>query len=594
MKKTVNINLAGTFFHIDEDAFLKLNRYLDAIKKSFEDPNSSDEIIRDIEARIAELFSEKVENKSQVISLKELDDVIAVMGQPEDYIIDEEIFEETPISEKKNKKYSSNYKQLFRDIDNKFVAGVSSGLGHYFGIDALLIRLIWILFIFLGWGSPVLIYLLLWILVPAAESTSDKLKMTNKAVNISNIEKKIKEEVNQAAESIKNTDYKKYGNQAKKGANTFFGSLGSVLMTLLKIVGKFIGILLIIISITTIIALIIGLCTTGASNVVWGNAEVFDYITIVNTTNTPIWLVALLIFFAFAIPFFVLLILGLKMLVSNLKSIGTPAKITLFVIWLVSIIALAVIGIRQAVEQGYDGEVIIEKNLPIFSNDTLKIAMVANKNYEYKVRRSGNFEIKYNDANEKLIYSNDIRLIVRSTSDSIAKIVIEKKAEGKSFLNAKETAQAINYNYSINNNNLSLDGYFTTDVSNKYRNQEIEIIVYLPEGTVLYADNNTYSFHRNYSRYNDILNNGDEEHYLKIIKNKTVCLDCPIPETQTNNIIETTSEDWEREVHNSNYNKKHNNNHIQLDEDGVNIKTENGSHIKIDENGVDIKIKEEN
>ncbi|MGV6829526.1 MAG: PspC domain-containing protein [Flavobacteriales bacterium] len=594
MKKTVNINLAGTFFHIDEDAFLKLNRYLDAIKKSFEDPNSSDEIIRDIEARIAELFSEKVENKSQVISLKELDDVIAVMGQPEDYIIDEEIFEETPISEKKNKKYSSNYKQLFRDIDNKFVAGVSSGLGHYFGIDALLIRLIWILFIFLGWGSPVLIYLLLWILVPAAESTSDKLKMTNKAVNISNIEKKIKEEVNQAAESIKNTDYKKYGNQAKKGATTFFGSLGSVLMTLLKIVGKFIGILLIIISITTIIALIIGLCTTGASKVVWGNAEVFDYITIVNTTNTPLWLVALLIFFAFAIPFFVLLILGLKMLVSNLKSIGTPAKITLFVIWLVSIIALAVIGIRQAVEQGYDGEVIIEKNLPISSNDTLKIAMVANKNYEYKVRRSGNFEIKYNDANEKLIYSNDIRLIVRSTSDSIAKIVIEKKAEGKSFLNAKETAQAINYNYSINNNNLSLDGYFTTDVSNKYRNQEIEIIVYLPEGTVLYADNNTYSFHRNYSRYNDILNNGDEDHYLKIIKNKTVCLDCPIPETQTNNNIETTSEDWEREVHNSNYNKKHNNNHIQLDEDGVNIKTENGSHIKIDENGVDIKIREEN
>ena len=96
MNKTVNINLAGTFFHIDEDAFAKLTRYLDAIRRSFSDPNGQDEIIKDIEARIAELFSEKIEESSQVISIKELDEVIAVMGQPEDYVIDEEIFEDTP------------------------------------------------------------------------------------------------------------------------------------------------------------------------------------------------------------------------------------------------------------------------------------------------------------------------------------------------------------------------------------------------------------------------------------------------------------------------------------------------------------------
>ena len=95
MKKTVNINLAGTFFHIDEDAFGKLSRYLDAIKKSLSDPQGKDEIIRDIEARISELFSEKIESSSQVISTKELDEVIAVMGQPEDYRVDEEMFEDS-------------------------------------------------------------------------------------------------------------------------------------------------------------------------------------------------------------------------------------------------------------------------------------------------------------------------------------------------------------------------------------------------------------------------------------------------------------------------------------------------------------------
>ncbi len=84
MKKTVNINLAGTFFHIDDDAFGKLSRYLDAIKRSLSDPLGGDEIIRDIEARISELFCEKIESNKQVVSTKEVDEVIAVMGQPED------------------------------------------------------------------------------------------------------------------------------------------------------------------------------------------------------------------------------------------------------------------------------------------------------------------------------------------------------------------------------------------------------------------------------------------------------------------------------------------------------------------------------
>lgn len=590
MKKTVNINLAGTFFHIDEDAFLKLNRYLDAIKKSFEDPNGRDEIIRDIEARIAELFSEKVESKSQVISLKELDDVITIMGQPEDYIIDEEIFEDTTPSEKNKSKRKTKNKQLFRDVDNKFIAGVSSGLGHYLGIDTIWIRLLWVLFIFLGWGSPILIYILLWVLVPAAESTSDKLKMSRKQVNINTIENKLKEEFNSASEKIKNADYQKYGEQAKSSAGNFMGSLGKVIMTLLKIVGKFFGIILIIVSISTIIALIVGLFTTGASGLVWGDTEIFDQILLSNISNTPIWLWATFTFLAIAIPFFVLLILGLKMLVSNLKSIGTPAKITLFLVWMASVIALAVMGIRQAVEQGYDGEIIIENTLQVKSGDTLKIAMFANKKFEHKVRRSGDFRIKYNDANEKLIYSNDIRLIVRSTSDSIGRVFIEKQAEGNSYINAKEAAENIDYKYSFINNTLLLDGYFTTNADNKYRSQEIEIIVYLPEGTVLWADKNTYSFHRNDSRYDDILNNGDEEKFLRIIKNKTICLDCPKKELN----FSKDSESWELEVHNNINHTDENGNHVKIDEEGVDIKSENGNYIKINEDGIDIKINDDN
>ena len=94
MNKTVNINLAGIFFHIDEDAYLKLQRYLEAIKRSLTNSQGQSEIIADIEARIAELFNERIKNNKQVIRINEVDEVISIMGQPEDYQVDEEIFED--------------------------------------------------------------------------------------------------------------------------------------------------------------------------------------------------------------------------------------------------------------------------------------------------------------------------------------------------------------------------------------------------------------------------------------------------------------------------------------------------------------------
>ena len=128
MNKTVNINLAGIFFHIDEDAYQKLQRYLEAIKRSFRDPHGRNEIIADIEARISELFNERVENDKQVVSMKELDEVIAIMGQPEDYMVDEEIFNDEPESQYRSKR-SNDSRKLFRDTENAYIGGVSSGLG---------------------------------------------------------------------------------------------------------------------------------------------------------------------------------------------------------------------------------------------------------------------------------------------------------------------------------------------------------------------------------------------------------------------------------------------------------------------------------
>ncbi len=349
MNKTVNINLANILFHIDEKAFNKLQRYLEAIKRSFAGTTGSDEIIADIEARIAELFHEKMESERQVITMKEVDEVIQIMGQPEDYMVDEDIFEDAPSTSAAPK---SKIKKLYRDIDNKYIGGVCAGLEHYLGFDALWIRIIFIILaLFTGFGF--IAYILLWILVPEAASTAQKLDMTGEPVNISNIERKVKEGFDDVAERVKSVDYEEVGNKVKQGGKSFFDTLGDIIMFFFKVIGKFIGILLIIIGAATLIGLFIGLFSVGILDII--HIPGVDFYEMVNYTDTPVWLVSLLTFFAVGIPFFFLLYLGLKILVNNLKSIGNIAKFSLLGIWLLSIIGLMVLGIKQAAAHAYSG-----------------------------------------------------------------------------------------------------------------------------------------------------------------------------------------------------------------------------------------------
>lgn len=527
MKKTVNINLAGTFFHIDEDAFGKLSRYLDAIKKSISDPIGGDEIIRDIEARIAELFSEKLERNTQVVSIKELDVIITIMGQPEDYIMDENSFEEEASKSDVSKNKPSNHKQLFRDIDNKFVAGVCSGLGHYLGLDAVWVRLFWILLTGFTSGFGVFAYILFWILVRGAETTSEKLKMTGEAINISNIEKKFNEGYQTVSESIKNAEFDKYGKKIKKGSATFFDSLGSTMLSILKIFVKLFGLIILASGLIGLISIIIGMVAFGTFGI-YNTGAGMDMYQLIDTTNTPIWLASMILTLAIGIPLLVLFILGLKIIAPNIKSIGTPGKITLLVLWVAALSTLIILGIRQATDRAYEDTTSTETSIEVNTETPLRLSMRNNEKYNYEARKDGGLEVKPDEYGNKILYSSDIRLVVRSTNDAVGKIIIEKSASGKDYKEAKARAEAIRfkYEYNFNTNELLLDGYFLTDIANKYRDQEMEIILYLPVNTRLIAAQNTKSFHRNESRYRDILNAGDEGKVLLITASGTQCLDC--------------------------------------------------------------------
>ncbi|KAA1244258.1 PspC domain-containing protein [Aquimarina sp. RZ0] len=582
MNKTVNINLAGIFFHIDEDAYLKLQRYLQAIKRSFTDPQGRDEIIADIEARIAELFSEKIKDERQVIGTKEVDEVITIMGQPEDYRLDEEIFEDEPTS---SYQHTPKSKQLFRDTTNSYVGGVSSGLSHYLGIDPIWLRIAWVLFTIFSSGAFILIYIAFWIFVPEAKTTADFLAMKGEAVNISNIEKKIKEGFNDVADKVKDVDYQKYSNKVKSGSSNFFDALGDVLLAILKVFVKFIGVLLIFVAGVTLISLFISLFTVGTFEFI--ETPFTEYIDVVNHPNVPLWLISLLTLFAVGIPFFFLFILGLKIVINNLKSIGTPAKLGLLAIWIISIVGLIIVGIRQATQEAYDAEIIEDaRKIDIAPTDTLTIKMVGNTRYIKYLSHRNDFKIKRDKNDNKVLVIQDIEVFIKENKeDSIPKITIEKTAEGNSYENAKQRAATIQYDYQIKGNSLLLNGYAIADYKSKYNDQEVKVILHIPEGMTIYADNNTSGFNNSWQYDDYITLDGKEGNYTQLIDGKLKCSSCPKEEWEYN--------EWEEDHKdtdgvNINLNSDDSNTNLKIDEDGLQIKSDEVD-IKIDEHGVKIK-----
>ncbi|MDY8137422.1 PspC domain-containing protein [Aquimarina sp. 2201CG5-10] len=583
MNKTVNINLAGIFFHIDEDAYLKLQRYLQAIKRSFTDSQGRDEIIADIEARIAELFSEKIKDERQVIGTKEVDEVIEVMGQPEDYRLDEEIFEDEPKETSYQRRSTS--KQLFRDTSNSYVGGVSSGLGHYLGIDSIWLRLAWILFTIFSSGAFILIYIAFWIFVPEAKTTADELAMRGKPINISNIERKVKEGFNDVADKVKDVDYQKYSDKVKSSSTTFFDALGDVLLVILKIFVKLVGVILVIVAGISLISFFIGLFTLGTFGFM--DTPWVEYIEVGNHPEVPLWLVSLLVFFFIGIPFFFLFILGLKILISNLKSIGTPAKLGLLGLWILSLIGIGIIGVRQATQEAFDAEVISEKQmLPITKNDTLTIKMVGNNRYVRSLYHKHNYKIKRDPQDNRVIVIQDIELFLKTSKrDSTVGIIIEKKAEGSSYDESKKRAEEIKYAYEVDGNTLLLDGYAITDYVNKYRDQEVKIIVTIPEGITVLADDNTSGFNNSWKYDDYIIIDRREGKHLKLIDGKFNCEDCPEKENDWEH------NEWEEDEEDGvqiNINSSDEDTNLKIDEDGVQLKSEEVD-IKIDENGIKIK-----
>lgn len=585
MNKTININLGGVFFHIDEIAYQKLKGYLDAIRRSLsDDPKGRDEIITDIESRIGELLSDKVKDVRQVINEQDIDEVIEVMGKPEDYLVDDEIF-----SDETYGSYSSQRrKKLYRDGSDRFLGGVSSGMAHYLNIDVIWIRLGWLVAAF-GFGFGFIVYPLLWILLPEANTTAEKLEMEGSAVNISNIEKKIRDEITEASsrvkdgiddvsEKVRNADYKKYGEKAKSGSQDLVDTLGKIFVTIFMIIGKFIGVLLIIVAVTTILALLISLFTLGSMDFIHDD-WFFQNAMFYNNSGLPIWIISILTFVLVAIPFFFLFALGLRILSNNTKTIGKTAKMSLLGIWIVALLITIFFGTRQFMNSAYDGSVTNSQELLFLPTDTLSVKMVDDKDISNNsdLRRGWGSKIVIDSDDREKVYSNNLRFDILASDNDKIYVKVRKQSQGKSRKDARDNAELIQYEYEITEDELRMNGFFLSELNNKFGEQKVYIDLYLPEDQVVYLDNSTKTFLYDVDNVQNIYDNDMAKHYFEMTAEGLSCLDC------TDDVFHLESDD-------DSFNMK-------IDEQGVQIEIqEDGnekSEVKINSSGVIIKSKKD-
>lgn len=561
MKKTFTINIGGSVFHIDDDAFEKLQRYLNLLNRHFGTEIEGQEILQDIEARIAELFIEKTGNKVEVITDLMVDEVIARMGKPEDFMEPEEETSAKASSEGASApsgppsgnrlyrdgdnrmiggvcsglaayfkidpvitrvvfivafgvsffayiilwivvpEYKTNApanspqvrRRLYRDGDNRVIGGVCAGLGAYFNIDMVILRVVFVLLFFLGVGTSLLIYIILWIAVPKAKTTAQRLEMRGKEATVSNIEKSIKEEVNEIGES-----YNRFKNSAtyERGVNRMdrFGDVvGSVLRVVLRVIVLLFGAALILVGIASLIGFVTSIAIGhsflqgGPWNFGWDSninmANIIDYF--VSPGAYTVSLLAL--FLLVGIPILTLLFIGTKLLFrykTNNKLIGLGA----FAVWLLALITLIIVAVNQVGNFSKQTSQTVTQKVECNKCKTIYLEMTDDLYGSLIDDHISLDRMKIAEVNGKEKLLGHPRFTIEKSTTGEFLLQVKKRARGSSTEDAQKNVEQIDYNFSQRDSTMKFDPYYFLKENAKWREQEVSMILKVPEGKSVYLN----------------------------------------------------------------------------------------------------------
>lgn len=555
MKKTLTINLSGIVFHIDEDAYEALNNYINKIKNNFSASEGRDEIIADIESRIAELFTSKISTSSQVITISHITEIIGIMGKPEDYIAEGATEQNTDSKEQQYTQQESTQrtkKRVFRDPDDRVFGGVCSGISAYFDIDPIFIRIAFAI-AFFGYGTGLFLYILLLVIIPKARTTADKLEMRGEAVNIDSISKTIKEEVEQFKKTasgfkteLKNgvntlneevNDFssrmtkKSTPDKIKTGANKFADFLTQLFTSVFKVFGKVAVGAVVVISCIILFALLGILFSDNSININNGSEHLqtsFSYLAsfIFNDKNLFVLAIVALVLLI-GLPLISLIYSGIRFL------FGVKHKTKIFnyitaILWSIGLIIS--FFVVMAIVKDFSAKAKESENYilnPTKSN-TIYIKTKTNLISEDEKDTGALFE-----DDDFTFYINDNKLclsrvelnVIPSLNDSF-QLSISKLAQGSNKKEAIDRATKIDYSFTQNDSVLSLDYLLKLDEESKFRNQRIKLNLKVPEGKSVYFDKSAMRIIYDIENETNTLDS-DMLNHTWMMRNKTlVCTDC--------------------------------------------------------------------
>jgi len=492
MKKTLTVNISGIVFHIDEDAYEKLNQYLASVRRHFTPDDGCDEIMADIESRIAETLQEKISDSKQVVSLKDVEEVIRQLGEP-DQIGGEEDATEPPAGKKF--RTEKTQRRLYRDPENAILGGVAGGLGAYFQLDPTWVRVAFVLFTFVYGFGPML-YLILWIVVPKARTTAEKLEMRGEKVNISNIEKTIKEELSEVKKNLDEFSEEAQKTFQKKSERTtsdsspgsFARFLGNFFRIFAKLVAVLIGLFLMFLGVFLLV---------GFASALLGGPVLIDsdfgvqlfsipaLAEIFFNNKTFVNLAIIGIVLTLGIPLLAMVYAGARLIFGFDVKIRYFGFVT-FMLWVAGLgICLFVLlnGARNFSSQRTSTqEIIIERpeaGRLILDVDEQKIR-------ELGIRpgtevKAGRWDLLW--LTETGQRNGIPRLRIRSSQTNEIKVIITKESRGISPLVAMNNASSITYGLVQDGNNIIFDPFFSFEKSDGWRAQKVFIEIFIPEDT---------------------------------------------------------------------------------------------------------------
>ena len=491
MKKTLTINISSIIFHIDDDAYEMLNIYLEKVNARFSGNDEGKEVIFDIEARIAELFLERLKDKKQVVCISDVENVIERMGDPDEFVEDDNPEINEP-EVKRNKHHGFKVgKRLYRDPDSRIIGGVSGGFGAYFGIDPVIVRILFIILAFLQVGF--IAYLIFWVAVPLAKTTAQKLEMKGKRVNVSNIEQSISEEFNEVKDNFRKFRGSKHHDKTMELINPVLATIGTLLQVFVKFIIVLIGISFLVLGFAFILGFFgtffFDSWTITPYDITWIDAP--EFMTLVaDIDNVRIFIIASIMLLG--IPIIALIYGGFKMIFkfdANNRLIG----FTGFIFWFIALLMLLSVSFIEA--RHFKSKTVVKESIDIiqFSSPVLYLKSAPDTLGDYYTDLDEILDI---DEARLICVDDSYQLFIRPEIDIIMsnsneiEIIEKRSSRSKTRKKARVYADAISYSISQSDSLFTLDPYFGVNKDGKYRAQELEITIKLPVGQHIFIDEN--------------------------------------------------------------------------------------------------------